>query len=188
MCVAKLETALLILQDSLPVHNRSSVALPCKDDIVHDRKRRDTASDHDSPVHHFGCWVHLCGPEAEEDDEQQVADCYCVVGNTKLAFEAPRAPGKTAVVGFRVVRRGVEDVELIVLVVEVAAHTTPEQQADGEQVGKVEALEYERDGSIKSGTVADVDEGEESGEDCHNDNGDHRNGAALVDLRKVRVE
>ena len=59
----------------------------------------------------------------------------------------------------------VEDGELGVGAVEVAAHAAPEEEPDGEEVGYVEAFEDERDGAVEGGAVADVDEGEERGAD-----------------------
>lgn len=65
---------------------------------------------------------------------------------------------------------------------EIAAETAPEEQADGEKIGEVEAFEDEGDGAVEGGAVADVDEGEEGGEQGDDEDGDDGDGAAFVDL------
>lgn len=89
-------------------YNRSSVALPRKDNVVHHRERRNPTGDHNGPVHLRYRWVHLRRPKTKEDDECQVADSNSVVRNTKSTFEAPGAPGQAAVIRFVVVGRRVE--------------------------------------------------------------------------------
>lgn len=81
---------------------------------------------------------------------------------------------------------GVEDGQLGVGAVEVAAHAAPEEEPDGEEVGYVEAFEDERDGAVEGGAVADVDEGEEGRAEGDDQDRDYGDGRAFVDLRSVR--
>lgn len=73
-------------------HDWSSVAFPREDDIVHDRKCCNATSDDNSPIHHVWRRTHMRRPETEEYDEQQVANCNCIVGDTKSTLQAPRSP------------------------------------------------------------------------------------------------
>jgi hypothetical protein len=125
--------------------------------------------------------TNLTRPEAKEDDEGEIADSNDIISHAPGAFETPRAPCQTAVVRFIDVCF-VEDGEGRVWVVEVAAEAAPEEQADGEEVGEVEAFEDEGDCAVEGGAVADVDEGEEGGEDGDDEDGYLGDGAALVDL------
>ena len=171
------------------LNNGASVTLPRERNIIHDRKHAHASRNHNGPVHHLGRGVDLRGPEAEEDDEQQVADSHSIISNAQRSLEPPRAPCQTAVVRLAVVVGGlVEDGELGVWAVEVAAHAAPEEEADCEEVGYVEAFEDEGDGAVKRGAVADVDEGEKGSADGDDQDRDHRDGRAFVDLQSVREE
>jgi hypothetical protein len=84
--------------------------------------------------------------------------------------------------------RLVEDGELGIWAVEVAAHTAPEEEPNGEQIRYVEAFEDQRDGAVERGAVADVDEGEKGSADRDNQDRDYGNGRAFVNLRSVKEE
>lgn len=122
---------MFVLQDRFSVDDRSRVALPRIKNVVDDRECCDTASDNHGPIHQLGRRVNLSWPKAEEDDEQQVANSHRIVRNAKLALETTRSPGEAAIVALGVVGRRVEDVELVVVVVEIAADAAPKEQPDG---------------------------------------------------------
>lgn len=114
--------------------NGTCVALSCESDVVHHREGSYTTSDDHSPVHHLSRGVDLGGPEAEEDDEKQVADSDGIVGDTQRALESPGSPCQAAVVGFVVVGRRVEYGQVRGLAIEVATYATPQKEPDSEEV------------------------------------------------------
>lgn len=140
------------------VDNRARVRLLRKHHVVRHTEHQHRACHNDSVVHLIERCMVRRRPATEEDDEKQVANSNNIVRDAKCAFEFPRAPGQAAVVGL-VDLSGLEDSHGGVGIVEVAAESAPEEQADGEQVGEVEALQDHGDCAVEGGGVDDVDQG-----------------------------
>jgi hypothetical protein len=164
--------------------DRTGVRLLREEKVVCHAEHRHTPCHNTSPVHMYKVRAHLARPEAEEDDESKVADRDDVIGNAPGTFESPRTPCQAAIVGFGDLCF-VEDGEGRVGVVQVAAESSPEEEADCEEVGEVEAFENQGYRSVERSAVADVDECEECGEYCNDEDGDHWDCATLVDLSCV---
>lgn len=111
-----------------------------------------------SPVHRLGCRIHGHGPKREEHGDEGPDQSKCVGWDPKYT-KLPRPV-----------------VDL------VAAKTFPEDESDRREVRAQEAGDHKGDEGIESFGGADVDEGEQKGNDgCHT-NGNERKFGARVDL------
>jgi hypothetical protein len=145
-----------LLQVRINLNDRSIVRFPREHNVVTHTEQQNRARDNDSKVHLRNGRVVGRRPAAEEDDEEEVADGDDVVCYAERAFQTPGAPDQAAVIGL-VDLAGLEDGHGGMRVVEVAAETAPEEQADGEEIGEVEALKDHGDGAVEGGGVDDVD-------------------------------
>lgn len=96
------------LKMRVDVDNRARVRLLRKHHVVRHTEDQHCARHDNGVVHLIERRVISRRPAAEEDDEKEVADSDNVVRDAKCAFEFPRAPGQTAIVGL-VDLSGLED-------------------------------------------------------------------------------
>jgi hypothetical protein len=118
----------------------TGVRLLREEKVVRHTEHRHTPRHDTSPVHVYKVGAHLAWPEAEEDNEREVADRDDIVGNAPGTLQSPRTPGQATIVGFGNLRF-VEDRQRGVRVVQVTAESSPEEETDCEEVGEVEAFE-----------------------------------------------
>jgi hypothetical protein len=77
------------------LNHRPRIRPLCKKYIVQHTKQRNTARHDAGPIHALESGRGLRGPEAEKDDETEIANGKDVVGDAEGTFETPGAPCQT---------------------------------------------------------------------------------------------
>ena len=77
----------------LHLNHRPRIRPLCKHPVIQHTEQRHGARDYARPVHPRNPWIRLDGPEAKEDDDEQIANGNCIVSNAQSSIEAPGSPG-----------------------------------------------------------------------------------------------
>lgn len=132
----------------LDIRDRATIHLAALNDVHEQGKDEDTDEQDDAPVEGIQSDGKRVGPEGPEEGEEDIDQADDVDGDAPFA-ETPARRGDELWVGDAAV----------------------ENAADGHGVGQHESADLEGDDGVESGGGAEVDEGEEHGDDAAEDNG-----------------
>ena len=74
------------------LHDRTGIEMTGAHKVIYNRKNNDAPRADDGVVHLIILWVHLRGPETEEDNDGEVSDCAGVDENAPYARAMEGSP------------------------------------------------------------------------------------------------
>lgn len=149
------------------------------DEIIDNAENKHTASHHDSVVHVILGNGQSRRPEAEEPDDDEVNARKDIVGNAQRARNVPRAPDELLAgcvgQGGKLTRVGHS---------EAASAAAVQEKTRCQEIGRVETGDGNGNDAVEGEAGAQVDQGQQAGNDGGDGDGPQRDSGASIDLEK----